>query len=129
MPLDCAGRYRRVYDLVFAARRTHLPDINGNDSWTLPNPARYVVGTNGTVSYREINPGHRIRPEPHDIYPTLKRLNRDADPAKKRIRSLLQNRIALRIDPLRRLGGDMAPLAVGMIIGRGGHSGLAGVEP
>jgi hypothetical protein len=68
--------------LIFAARRTHLPDINGDDSWTLPIPARCVVGTDGTVSYSGINPGHRIRPEPHDLYPTLKRLNRDADPAK-----------------------------------------------
>jgi peroxiredoxin len=65
--------------LVFAARGVRLPDINGDDSWTLPIPARYIVGTDGIVSYSEINPDHRIRPEPNDLLPTLKRLARNAD--------------------------------------------------
>lgn len=63
--------------LVFAARGVNLPDINSDDSWTLPLPARYVIETNGTVSYSEINPDYRIRPEPSDLYPTLKRLARN----------------------------------------------------
>jgi peroxiredoxin len=62
--------------LVFAARGIHLPDINGDDSWTLPIPARYIIGRDGTVVYCEINPDNRMRPEPRDLFPTLKRMSR-----------------------------------------------------
>lgn len=50
----------------------NLPLINGDDSWTLPMPARYVIDTDGTVIYAEINPDYTRRPEPEDLLPVLR---------------------------------------------------------
>jgi peroxiredoxin len=51
-----------------------LTQFNGEDSWTLPMPARYVIDTNGTVAYAEINPDYTRRPEPSDVFPILDRM-------------------------------------------------------
>ncbi len=51
-----------------------LPVFNGEDSWTLPMPARYVIGQNGVIAYAEVNPDYRQRPEPSDLFPILDRL-------------------------------------------------------
>jgi peroxiredoxin len=53
-----------------------LTVFNGDDSWTLPMPARYVIGRDGVIAYAEINPDYTRRPEPSDIYPVLDRLRR-----------------------------------------------------
>ena len=53
-----------------------LTAFNGDDSWTLPMPARYVIGEDGVIAYAEINPDYTRRPEPSDIYPVLDRLRR-----------------------------------------------------
>jgi peroxiredoxin len=51
-----------------------LAQFNGEDSWTLPMPARYVIDPNGKVAYAEINPDYTRRPEPSDVFPILDRL-------------------------------------------------------
>lgn len=51
-----------------------LTQINGEDSWTLPMPARYVIGQDGLVAYAEINPDYTKRPEPSDLFPVLDNL-------------------------------------------------------
>ena len=48
-----------------------LEAFNGEDSWTLPMPARYVIGQDGVIAYAEINPDYTRRPEPSDIFPVL----------------------------------------------------------
>jgi peroxiredoxin len=48
-----------------------LTQINGEDSWTLPMPARYVIDQNGFVAYAEINPDYTKRPDPSDLFPVL----------------------------------------------------------
>ena len=53
-----------------------LTAFNGEGSWTLPMPARYVIGQDGVLAYAEINPDYTRRPEPSDIYPVLDRLRR-----------------------------------------------------
>lgn len=45
--------------------------FNGEDSWTLPMPARYVIGQDGVIAYAEVNPDYTHRPEPSDLLPTL----------------------------------------------------------
>lgn len=52
-----------------------LPTFNGEDSWTLPMPARYVIGRDGVIAYAEVNPDYTIRPEPADLLPVLDRIN------------------------------------------------------
>ncbi len=51
-----------------------LPTFNGEDSWTLPMPARYVIGQDGVIAYAEVNPDYTRRPEPSNLFPVLDRL-------------------------------------------------------
>jgi peroxiredoxin len=48
-----------------------LPTVNGDPSWTLPMPARYVIGQDGVILYSEVNPDYTHRPEPSDLLPVL----------------------------------------------------------
>jgi peroxiredoxin len=48
-----------------------LPAVNGDPSWTLPMPARYVIGQDGVIVYSEVNPDYTHRPEPADLLPVL----------------------------------------------------------
>lgn len=50
-----------------------LPAFNDDPSWTLPMPARYVIGQDGVVRYAEVNPDYTRRPEPADVLPVLER--------------------------------------------------------
>lgn len=52
----------------------NLPRIHGDGQWNLPMPARYVVDTDGTVAYAEVNPDYTRRPEPADLFPVLDKL-------------------------------------------------------
>ncbi len=52
----------------------HLPRIHGDGQWNLPMPARYVVDTDGSIVYAEVNPDYTRRPEPADLLPILDNL-------------------------------------------------------
>jgi len=52
--------------------------FNGDDSWTLPMPARYVIGCDGVIAYAEVNADYTKRPEPSDIFPILDQLLRSS---------------------------------------------------
>ena len=41
-----------------------LPKFNGDDSWTLPLPARLVVDSNGIVRASDVSIDHTRRPDP-----------------------------------------------------------------
>ena len=45
--------------------------INGDPSWTLPTPGRFVIGQDRTILYVEVNPDYTRRPEPDDLLPSL----------------------------------------------------------
>ena len=51
---------------------------NGEDSWTLPMPARYVVGTDGRIAYAEVNADYTRRPDPSELLPALRRVQTNA---------------------------------------------------
>ena len=51
-----------------------LPRIHGDGQWNLPMPARYIVATDGTIAYAEVNPDYTRRPEPADLFPVLDKL-------------------------------------------------------
>jgi peroxiredoxin len=53
-----------------------LPAINGEGSWSLPMPGRYVIGQDGVIAYAEVNPDYTHRPDPSDLFPTLDQLAR-----------------------------------------------------
>jgi peroxiredoxin len=48
-----------------------LPDYQGNDSWLLPIPATFVVGTDGRVAARFIDPDFRRRVSIEDLIHAL----------------------------------------------------------
>jgi peroxiredoxin len=49
-----------------------LPSFNGDTSWTLPMPGRFVIGQDGIIRYAEVNPNYTHRPEPSDMLPVLR---------------------------------------------------------
>lgn len=51
-----------------------LERFNGDDSWTLPIPARYVVGQDGTITAADVHPDYTKRPEPSKTIDDLKKL-------------------------------------------------------
>lgn len=61
---------------LYKTLKNDLPAFNGDPSWTLPMPARYVIGQDGTVLYSEINPDYTRRPDPSEILPVLERAGR-----------------------------------------------------
>jgi peroxiredoxin len=63
---------------TYKALSNNLPVINGEHSWTLPMPARYVIGQDGVIAYSEVNPDYTQRPNPSELLPVLKSLRRAA---------------------------------------------------
>lgn len=51
-----------------------LPKFNGDDSWTLPIPARLVVDANAIVRAADIDPDYTRRPEPDKTLADVKAL-------------------------------------------------------
>ena len=49
-----------------------LPTFNGDSSWTLPMPSRFVVSQNGAIIYAEINPDYTKRPDPSEMFPFIR---------------------------------------------------------
>ena len=51
-----------------------IPRYNGDDSWTLPMPGRFVVDREGIIRAAEVHPDYTMRPEPAETVAALKRL-------------------------------------------------------
>ncbi|MCW1430656.1 peroxiredoxin-like family protein [Novosphingobium sp. JCM 18896] len=62
---------QELYKTVFS---NDLAVANGEPSWTLPMPARYVIGQDGVIHYAEVNPDYTTRPDPEELYPVLEKL-------------------------------------------------------
>ncbi len=58
---------------LYKGLKNDLPTFNDDPSWTLPMPARFVIGQDGTILYSEVNPDYTRRPEPEDMIPVLQR--------------------------------------------------------
>jgi len=58
---------------LYKGLKNDLPAFNDDPNWTLPIPARYVIGPDGTILYSEVNPDYTHRPEPEDMIPVLQR--------------------------------------------------------
>jgi peroxiredoxin len=73
-------RFRLPDDLiaVYKGFRNDLTVGNGEPSWTLPMPARYVIDSNGVIAYAEVNADYTKRPDPSELFPVLRRLQRGA---------------------------------------------------
>lgn len=51
-----------------------LPKVNGDDSWTLPMPARFVIDQAGIIQAADVNPDYTRRPDPERTVEILKAL-------------------------------------------------------
>jgi peroxiredoxin len=49
-----------------------LAAVNGEPSWTLPMPGRFVVAPDGVIAYAEVNPDYTRRPDPADMMDALR---------------------------------------------------------
>lgn len=57
---------------LYKSLKNDLPAFNGDMSWTLPMPGRFVIGQDGVIRYAEVNPDYTRRPEPFDMLPALR---------------------------------------------------------
>lgn len=62
-----------LIDLYKNVFHNDLAVANGDDSWTLPMPARFVIAQDGTIIYAEVNPDYTRRPDPSELLPALNR--------------------------------------------------------
>ncbi len=51
-----------------------LSTCNGDESWTLPMPARIVVDKQGIVRATDIDPDYTVRPEPQKTLEDVRRI-------------------------------------------------------
>ena len=57
---------------LMAASGRDLPRYQGNDAWFLPIPATFVLGAEGTIKERFIDPDYRRRMAVEDLLEALK---------------------------------------------------------
>jgi len=73
---------------LYKKLKNDLPAFNGDPGWTLPMPARYVIGQDSVVMYSEVNPDYTHRPDPSEMLPVLQKAaqsrSREPIPAGKR---------------------------------------------
>ena len=69
-------RYRLPDDLISVYRRfkIDLPEYNGDDSWTLPLPARLIIDPEGIIRHAAINADYTVRPDPGETLNVLREL-------------------------------------------------------
>ncbi len=60
--------------MVYQGFGLDLEASNGEPSWTLAMPARYIVDTAGVIRYARIHPDYTRRPEPAETLEALKAL-------------------------------------------------------
>ena len=65
------GALRKVYEGQF---KLDLARFNGDDSWSLPIPARFVLGQDGRVLSVSADPDYTRRPEPVETLESLRTL-------------------------------------------------------
>jgi peroxiredoxin len=74
-----ARRYGLVFRVLPEIRELYegpmnviLPVYNGDDSWELPVPGTFVVGTDAIVRYAFVDTDHTRRAEPSDVLGALR---------------------------------------------------------
>jgi peroxiredoxin len=60
---------------VYQTLGVDLSRFNGDDSWTLSMPARFILDRNGIVLKKDVNPDYTVRPEPAETVAFLKTLS------------------------------------------------------
>jgi peroxiredoxin len=63
LPEDLKGVYQKF--------GIDLKNANGDDSWTLPMPGRFLIDRQSTIRYASVDPDYSVRPEPDDVVKLL----------------------------------------------------------
>jgi len=75
-----AGLFNLVVQLpedlrnVYRGFKIDLEKFNGNDSWMLPMPARYVIDKSGIIRAADVHADYTVRSDPEDTIQALKAL-------------------------------------------------------
>lgn len=56
---------------IYATFPLDITKYNGDASWTLPMPTRFVIDRRGIIRYAESDPDYTTRPEPEDTLAAL----------------------------------------------------------
>jgi peroxiredoxin len=59
---------------IYATFPLDITKYNGDASWTLPMPTRFVIDRRGIIRYAESDPDYTTRPEPEDTLAALRAL-------------------------------------------------------
>ena len=59
---------------IYSSFGIDVEKSNGDDSWTLPMPARYLIGQDGVIHAADVDPDYTVRTEPEETLQALKRL-------------------------------------------------------
>lgn len=59
---------------IYATFPLDIATYNGDASWTLPMPARFVIDRRGIIRSAESDPDYTTRPEPEDTLAVLRAL-------------------------------------------------------
>jgi peroxiredoxin len=62
---------------IYASFPLDIAAYNGDASWTLPMPARFIVDRRGTIRYAQSDPDYTTRPEPEDTVAALRALGKN----------------------------------------------------
>ena len=57
---------------VYRGFKINLAAYNGDDSWTLPMPARYAIATGGQIRAAHVDADYSRRPEPKESVVAVK---------------------------------------------------------
>lgn len=77
---EVAQRYGLTFKLpedlkeIYMKFNIDLEKYNGDDSWTLPLPARLIIDQEGIIRYAAINADYTVRPDPEETIAALKNI-------------------------------------------------------
>jgi peroxiredoxin len=89
---DPGNRVARTFNLAYKLpedlRKVYLEfgvdlrKFNGDDSWTLPMPARFVIDPSGMIRSADVQADYTIRPEPEETIKVLRCMSEAFAPAR-----------------------------------------------
>jgi peroxiredoxin len=68
---DLPDDLRKVYESF----NIDLERFNADGIWRLCMPSRYVIDQDSVIRWYEVNPDHRVRPEPSETVEFLRKMN------------------------------------------------------
>jgi peroxiredoxin len=77
---EVAQRYGLTFKLpedlkeIYVKFNIDLEKYNGDDSWTLPLPARLIIDQESIIRYAAINADYTVRPDPEETIAALKNI-------------------------------------------------------